>query len=296
MKYLLLTKKEYMFKRLILPLLLVISIVTMPFFMNACSPEEIINTATTVEVTAGERLAAANEEAVADYGAGTELVLILGKNVKANGKTELSVINSINDPSTIGAWLYVYRVPSDTSLRIYTPNPLITSSGVIELTAFFSTNQLVNLIQDTSARNIVSGALDVIINADVSITTSPTNLLNSDASLSLANSTNPVIKFNENFVPASSSLNGNAFFTTGTNQTRNMILMPAAGTLHLPDFITNLTGFPADLWIVQYNKTNTSNVSESLILGTVVQSGQIMGIPSISVQSQVINLSKYVNE
>jgi hypothetical protein len=75
-----------------------------------------------------------------------------------------------------------------------------------------------------------------------------------------------------------------------------MILMPAAGTLNLPTFITELTGFPADLWVVQYKKTNASLQTESLILGTVVQSGQMMGIQNLSLQSPVINLSKYVTQ
>lgn len=285
-----------MLKRFFLPLFVISALTVFIFQFSSCSPEEIIKTVTTVEVTAKDRLDSANAQATRKYGAGTELVLIMGKNVKANGKTELSAISLAINPDSVGAWLYVYRVPSDTSLRIYTPNPLPTTSDCIELTAFFSTNQLINLIQDTSARNMVSGALNVILTTDIGITTSPSVLLNSDASLSLANSTNPVIKFNNNYIPDTSSLNGNAFFSTGTNQSRNMILMPAAGTLNLPAFITNLTGFPPDLWIVQYKKTNTSNQSESLILGTVVQSGQMMGIPNIGLQSPVINLSKYVNE
>ncbi len=221
----------------------------------------------------------------------------MGKNVKANGKTELSAFTAVTNPDSIGAWLYVFRAPGDTSLRIYTPNPLPTSSDCIELTALFNTNQLLNLIQDTSAKNMISGALNLIISTNIFIATSTTTLLNSDASLNLAAATNPIIKFNDNYIPDTSSLNGNAFFSTGTNQTRNMILMPAAGTLNLPVFIIGLTGFPADLWIVQFKKTNSSNLTESLILGTVVQSGQVMGVPPpISIQSPVINLSKYVTE
>lgn len=289
-----------MLKKIILPLFLVSIITVLSFQFQACSADDvtgIINNITTVEVTAKDRLDSANAQALRNYGAGTELVLIMGKNVKANGKTELSAISLAINPDSVGAWLYVYRVPSDTSLRIYTPNPLPTASDCIELTAFFSTNQLINLIQDTSARNIISGALDIIISTNIGITTTPENLLNSDASLSLANSTNPVIKFNENFEPDTSSLNGNVFFASGTNQIRNMILMPAAGTLNLPAYISGLTGFPPDLWIVQYKKTNSSNLTENLILGTVVQSGQLMGVPPpVSIQSQVINLSKYVSE
>ncbi len=285
-----------MLKRLILPLFLITAVTVLSFQLQGCSTDDIINAVTKNEVTAKDRLDSANAQATRTYGANTKLVLIMGKNVLANGKTEISLINSISDPSSIGAWLYVYRVPADTSLRIYTPNPLPTATDCIELTALFNTIQLLSLIQDTSARGLISGALDLIISTDISISTTPSALINSDASMSLSFSTSPVIKFNDNFVPASSTLNGNAFFQTGTNQTRNMILIPAAGTLGLPTFITELSGFPLDLWIVQYNKTNTSNQSESLILGTVVSSGQVMGIPSLGLSSTVINLSKYVNE
>ncbi len=256
--------------------------------------ESIINAVTTVEVTAKERLDSANAQATRKYGASTKLVLIMGRNVNANGKTTLSVLNSVANPDTISAWLYVYRVPSDTSLRIYTPNPLITANDCIELTAFFNPNQLISLIQDTTARNIISGAFSVVTSANVGITTSPSVLLNSDASLNLANATNPIIKFNSSFIPDTSHVNGNIFLSTGTNQSRNMFLIPAAGTLNLPSYITNLTGFPADLWVVQYKRTN-SGVQQSLILGTVVQSGQLMGVP-IGIQSAVINLSKDASE
>lgn len=256
--------------------------------------ESIINAVTTVEVTAKERLDSANAQATRKYGASTKLVLIMGRNVNANGKTTLSVLNSVANPDTISAWLYVYRVPSDTSLRIYTPNPLITANDCIELTAFFNPNQLISLIQDTTARNIISGAFSVVTSANVGITTSPSVLLNSDASLNLANATNPVIKFNSSFVPDTSHMNGSIFLSGSSGQSRNMFLIPAAGTLNLPSYITNLTGFPADLWVVQYKRTN-AGVQQSLILGTVVQSGQLMGVP-IGIQSAVINLSKDASE
>ena len=283
-----------MLKRLILPLFLVSAITVLSFQFAGCSADEIINAVTKTEVTAKDRLDSANAQAIRNHGAGTKLVLIMGQNVKANGKTELSILSSITDPDDIGAWLYVFRAPGDTSLRIYTPNPVPLTSDCIELTALFNVNQLIGLIQDTSARNIISGALDLIISSNVSITTSPSVLLNSDAAMSLSFSTSPVIKFNDNFIPSSSTLNGSVFFSSGTNQTRNMILIPGAGTLNLPTFITELTGFPADVWVVQYKKTNSVNLTESLILGTVVQSGQVMGIPSLGLSSPVINLSKYV--
>lgn len=287
-----------MLKRLILPLFLISAITVLSFQFSACGDDltTIINNATTTEVTAKERLDSAYAQATRNHGANTKLVLIMGKNVKANGKTELSLLGTATNPDSIGAWLYVFRASNDTSLRIYTPNPLPTANDCIELTALFTVDQLVNLIQDTSARNMISGALDLIISQNIFIATSTSSLLNSDASVNLAATTNPVIKFNDNYIPDTSSLNGNVFFSSGTNQSRNMILMPAAGTLNLPVFITGLTGFPADLWIVQYKKTNSSNQTENLILGTVVQSGQIMGVPLIGVQSTVINLSKYVSE
>lgn len=270
------------------------SILVLTFSSCNNTVESIINTVTTVEVRAADRLDSANAQATRKYGASTKLVLIMGRNVNANGKTTLSVLNSVANPDTISAWLYVYRVPTDTSLRIYTPNPLITANDCIELTAFFNPNQLISLIQDTTARNIISGALSVVTSANVGISTPSNVLLNSDASLNLANSTNPIIKFNSSFVPDTSHLNGSIFLSGNTSQSRNMFLIPAAGTLNLPAYITNLTGFPADLWIVQYKKTN-AGVQQSLILGTVVRSGQLMGVP-IGIQSPVINLSKDASE
>lgn len=265
--------------------------------LSSCNNDitNVINTITTTEVTAKDRLDSANAQATRKYGASTKLVLVFGKNVNENGKTILSPISAVSNPDTIGAWLYVYRVPSDTSLRVYTPNPLPTANDCIELTAFFNTNQLIGLIQDTSARNIVSGAINFITTANVGISTPVSSLVNSDVSLVYANSTNPLIKFNSSFIPDTSSLNGNVFFSTGSNKLRNMILIPAAGTLNLPAYISNLTGFPADLWVVQYKKTNTASQQENLILGTVVVSTQLMGVP-IGIQSRVINLSKYVSE
>jgi hypothetical protein len=73
-----------------------------------------------------------------------------------------------------------------------------------------------------------------------------------------------------------------------------MFLIPGLGTLNLPSFITTLTGFPADLWVVNYKKTQ-GLASDNLILGTVVQSNQTMGIPYLTIISRAINLSKYVN-
>ena len=70
-----------------------------------------------------------------------------------------------------------------------------------------------------------------------------------------------------------------------------MFLIPAAGTLHISSFNPALVGFPNDLWIVNYKKTNSVNVTENLVLGTEVTSGTTMTIPG-GVSSTVINLSK----
>src|SRR4030095_6279673 len=277
--------------------LLILLILTVFQFSSCSDPGTIIHNITTNEVTAKDRLDSANAQATRKYGANTKLVLIFGKNVNSNGSTDISVITALSNPDSIGAWLYVFRVPQDTSLRIYTPNPLPTANDCIELTSFFNINSMIGLIQDTSARNIISGALNVILTTNIGITTPTGNLVNSDVSLNYANTTNPVIKFNANFSPDTSSLNGNVFFQTGTNKTRNMFLIPAAGTLNLPQYIQNLTGFPNDLWVINYKKTNSLNLQENLILGTVVESTQQMSIPPpIGLTSRVINLSKYVTE
>jgi hypothetical protein len=265
-------------------------------FISCGDTETIIKNVVSNEVSANQRLQSAIDQAHNSYGDSTNLVLVFGKNVKPNGKTELSAVTAVTNPDSIGAWLYLFKSPADTTLRIYTPNPLPGADNCIEITAFFDINSLVGLIRDTSAQNIVAGALSVIINSNVSITTSLSVLADSPVSLDYANNTNPVIKFDENFVPDTSSLNGSVFFSTGVNQTRNMFLIPAAGTLNLPSFITELTGFPADLWIVNYKKTNSFSETENLILGTVVEGSQVMGIPSLGLSSKVINISKYVSE
>ncbi len=283
-----------MFKRALFPTFFAVFSLIIAISLSSCDADTIINNVISNEVSAKDRLAAAITQAKTDHGDSTNLVLIFGKNVNAGGKTELSALSAITNPDSIGAWLYLFKAPSDTSLRIYTPNPLPTASGVIELTSFFNVNTIIGLIQDTSAQNIISGALDIIINSNVKITTSTGNLLDSPTGLDLANNTNPVIKFDQNFAPDTSSLNGSAFFSTGSNKSRNMILIPAAGTLNLPVYITQLTGFPADLWIVNYSKTNATLQTENLILGTVVESNQIMGIPFLGLTSKVINISKYV--
>jgi len=265
------------------------------FLLNSCSTSDIINSVLSNDVAAKDRLDSANAQATRKYGVGTSLVLIFGKNVKSNGKTDISVITAISNPDSLGAWLYVYRIPGNT-FKVYTPDPTPGTSDCLELTSVFDFSTLLNLIADTSARNIVSGALNVISNSNISITTPSSVLINSDAALSLANSTNPIIKFDASFNPSSSTLNGNTFNASGSNKTTNMWLIPAGGTLHLPDYIHALTGFPNDLWVVNFKKTDSANLTENLILGTVVQSGQVMGISGLSLTSAVINLSKYETE
>ena len=271
------------------------SVILMTIQFTGCGEDPIKNIIPN-EVTAKQRLESAITQAKITYGDSTKLVLIFGKNVNSNGKTEISAISALTSPDSIGAWLYIFRAPSDTSLKVYTPNPLPSANNCIELTAFFGTNTILNLIQDTSAKNIIAGALNLLTTSGINITTTTSVLIDSDVSLNYANTTNPIIKFDSSFIPDTSSLNGNAFFTAGSDKTRNMFLIPAGGTLNLPAFITNLTGFPADLWVVNYKKLNSSNQTENLILGTVVESSQLMGIPSIGITSKVINLSKYVSE
>jgi len=279
--------KHYLLSLIIIPLI----------FFSSCSDTvtNIINNVTSNEVAAKDRLDSAIAQATRKYGPGTKLCLILGKNVKSNGKTDISALTYATNPDSIGAWLYVFRDPANSSLRVYTPNPLPTASDCLELTAFFSTNTLLNLIQDTSAKNIVAGVMELITTTNISLTTPTANLVNSNISIGYAYSTNPVIKFDSSYVPSSSSLNGNAFFSTGTNKTTNMMLIPAAGTLNLPAYISGLTGFPADMWIVNFKKTNSSNLTENLVLGTVVESNQNMTIPFLNLTSKVINISKYVS-
>jgi len=281
--------------KFVIRIAIVIIIISITLQFSGCS-ESAINNIVSNELTAKQRLESAITQAKTTYGDSTRLVLIFGKNVNSSGRTEISAISAITNPDSIGAWLYIFRAPADTSLKIYTPNPLPTASDCIELTAFFSTNTLLNLIQDTSAKNIIAGALALLTTSNVNITTSASALIDSDVSLNYANTTNPIIKFNSSYIPDTSSLNGNTFFTTGSNKSINMFLIPAAGTLNLPQFITSLTGFPADLWVVNYKKLNSSNQTENLILGTVVESSQQMGVPLIGITSKVINLSKYVSE
>jgi hypothetical protein len=272
-------------------LFLLTSLILVSAFFSSCGTDNIITQLITNEISAKQRLDSANAQAIRDHGASTKLVMIFGKNVKSNGKTEISALSLAADPSTIGAWLYIYRTSSDTNLYVYTPNPTPGASDCWELTQFFSVSTAINLIQDPAVKSIVSGALALLTTSNIGITTPQASLMDSPDSYSLSYSTNPVIKFNSSYVPSSSTNNGSTFFSTGTNQSVNMFLIPAAGTLNLPNYITTLAGFPADMWIVNYKKTDANNIDQSMTLGTVVQSSQSMTIPTV-VTSKVINLSE----
>ena len=287
-----LKNKNYRFLLLILPVVMITA-----YLFSSCGVSDVVTQIFSNEVAAKDRLDSANAQATRTYGPNAKLVMIFGKNVKSNGKTDMTLLTAITSLDSIGSWLYVYRTGSTAnSFKVYTPNPLPGSSSNIELTSILDFSTLLNLIADTSARNTVSSALGFIASSNIGITTPPVSLVNSDVSLGYANTTNPVIKFDANYSPSASSLNGSAFFSTGTNQTTNMFLIPAAGALNIPQFISDLAGFPADLWLVNYKKTNSSNQTENLIVGTVVQSNQVMGIPRISITSKVINISKYVSQ
>ncbi len=253
-------------------------------------------------VSAKERLDSANAQAQRKYGSGAKLVLILGQNVifegSDKGKTDISIVTGLSDPNNLGAWIYLYKKPGSDTLAVYTPNPTPGAKDCWELTSVFNINTLIGLIPDTSAKNIIQGAITLVNNTNFNITTPTSGIVDSDVSLGWANSTNPVIKFNSSFIPSSSTLNGDYFFsnnTTGAAKTVNMFLIPGLGTLNLPNFVTSLTGFPADVWVVNYKKSFTT-AAESLTIGTVVGSSQILGIPFLSLTSKCINLSKFINQ
>jgi len=257
----------------------------------------IINDIVSNKITAKERIDSAYAQAQRKYSPSTELVMVFGKNVLFDGvdagKTDISLTTGISDPNNLGAWLYIFKKPGTDTLAVYTPNPVPGARDCIELTSLFSTNTIISLIADTSARNIVSGALSMITQSNFKISTNRTNLVNSDVAYGYSFSSNPIIRFNSSWIPSSSTFNGSAFLAqTGTNKTVNMFLVPGLGTLNLPAYITTLTGFPQDLWIVNY-KLDNAGVTQNFIAGTVVESNQNMGISFLSLFSKAINISKY---
>jgi hypothetical protein len=264
------------------------------YFYSCTNAGNIITDIIQNEVTAKERLDSANAQAKRDYGSQTNLVMIFGRNVNDRGKTDISGITAFTNPDSLGAWMYVFKSGSDTSLRVYTPNPTPGARNCINLTSFFNVYDILDLIPDTSAANIVRGALSLIITSNVSITTPFNVLIDSDAALNLSNTSPQIISFNTNFSPSISTTNGNVFFQTGTNKSVNMFLIPAAGTLNLPNYIQELFGFPNDVWIVNYKKRNAQGQTENLILATVVQANQTMGLQGFpNFSTKVINISKF---
>lgn len=266
--------------------------------LYSCSDNAIntINDLVSNKVTAKDRLDSAYAQAQRKYSPSAQLVMVFGKNVLYDGtdagKTDISITTGLSDPNNLGAWLYIFKKPGTDTLAVYTPNPLPGARDCIELTSLFSTNTIVNLIADTSARNIVSGALGLITNSNFHISTNRTNLVNSDVAFGYSYTSNPVIKFNSSWLPSSSTFNGSTFLgQTGTDKTVNMFLVPGLGTLNLPAYISNLTGFPQDLWIVNYKQTS-GGTTQNFIAGTVVESTQMMGIIGL-LTSRVINISKY---
>ncbi len=288
--------KIYRMKNLIVLKFLVIAVAA--FLLASCdNATNVINDLTSNKITAKERLDSAYAQAKRKYSPSIELVLISGIHVlyegADKGKTDITLSTGITDPNNIGAWLYIFKKPGTTDLAVYTPNPVPGTRDCIELTAVFNTSTILGFIADTSAKNIVSGALSLITNSNFKISTKTDSLLNSDAAYDYSFSSNPVIKFNDSFFPSSSSFNGSAFFAqSGTNKTVNMFLIPALGTLNLPAYISSLTGFPQDLWIVNYKLESGSTV-KNFIAGTVVKSDQNMGISLLGILSKAINISKY---
>ena len=294
-----------MYKSIRTYLLIVASFLITLNIISCSNTSNIISDIISNNVTAKDRLDSAYAQVTRKYGSNAELVLILGRNVLFEGtdmgKTDISIITALSDPNTLGAWMYIFKKPNTDTLAVYTPDPIPGERDCIELTSFFNINTILDLIADTSAANIISGAIQLVNNSNFNITTSTANLIDSDVSLNYANTTNPVIKFNSSFIPDSSSTNGDRFFsvdTTNSVKTVNMFLLPGLGTLNLPQYITSLVGFPADVWVVNYKKSFPNNDVHNLILGSVVEPNQLMGInfPPLSFQSRVINLSKFVNE
>ena len=142
-------------------ILIIFPIIAAPFILTGCDDAGVILPLVTTEVSAKDRLDSANAQATRKYGAGTSLVLIFGKNVKVNGKTDL--INTTNIDS-IGAWLYIYRAANDSisPFKIFTPDPVPSTSDCIELTSAFNVASILGLMTDTSARNEISSALGIL--------------------------------------------------------------------------------------------------------------------------------------
>jgi hypothetical protein len=290
--------KGKIMKKIILVLLLLF--VSAGFYSCSDTATNVINDIISNKVTAKDRLDSAFAQASRKYSPSVKLVMIFGKNVLFEGtdvgKTDITGLTALSDPNQIGAWLYIFKKPGTDTLAVYTPNPLPGARDCLELTSLFNFNTVISLIADTSARNIISGALSMINDNTFFISTSTNEIINSDSSYNYSYSSNPIIKFDRNFIPSASTNNGQSFFTSGTytGKTVNMFLIPALGTLRLPNYISGLINFPNDLWVVNYKRTNGS-VTENFIVATVTKSSQSMTInlPPIPFSSKAINLSKY---
>ncbi|MFA7360370.1 MAG: hypothetical protein WC139_04975 [Candidatus Kapaibacterium sp.] len=278
-------------------MIIAFAIISASIYSCSDTTTNIINDLVANKITAKERLDSAYAQAQRKYSPSIELVMVFGKNVlfegSDKGKTDITLTTGITDPNNVGAWLYIFKKPGTTDLAVYTPNPVPGTRDCIELTTLFNTNTILALIADTSAKNIISGTLGLITNSNFKISTNKDSLLNSDAAYDYSFSANPIIKFDASFLPSSSTFNGNAFFSqTGSNRTVNMFLIPGLGTLNLPAYIANLTGFPQDLWIVNY-KLDSGGSTKNFIAGTVVKSNQNMEISVLGLFSKAINISKY---
>jgi hypothetical protein len=253
------------------------------FLFSSCDDSGILNPAVPTHIGATDRLPATNSQVAAEYGANTKLVMIFGRNVNSDGTTDVSKLTlPTTSLDSIGAWIYVYRPDSLTPVfKLFTPNPDSTQSNCIELTSAFTINSFVGLITDTSARSRISNSLLTTVTLNIGITTPTAALLNSTTSIYLSDTVNPLIKFDSVYHTSPSTYTGNVFNNTGSNKTQNMFLIPASGTLNMTTFIPTMTGYPPDIWIVNFSKLDNNNVLQNLVIGTIVQSNQSMIIPGV---------------
>lgn len=153
-------------KKILIPVLMLF--VTLSFYSCSENAVNVINDIVSNKVTAKDRLDSAFAQAQRKYSSSVKLVMIFGKNVLFEGtdvgRTDITGLTILSDPNNIGAWLYIFKKPGTDTLAVYTPNPTPGARDCIELTALFSFNTVLNLIADTSARNIVSGTLSLIKN------------------------------------------------------------------------------------------------------------------------------------
>ncbi len=267
-------------------------IITITIILSSCDDAGVILAPKYIaNVTAEDRLAAADSVAMAKYGANIKLVMIFARNMNSDGTANIiPTTTTATSMDSIGTWLYVFRTdPVNPVFKVFTPDPSTTSLSCIEITSAFNVNSFVALIIDTSARNTIANALLTSATLNIGITTPNASLINSNVSMLMSDTCFPVIKYNASYTASMSIVNGNVFNNTGSNKTANMFLIPAVGALSLGQRIPSMTGFPSDLWIVNFTKFD-NNTTQNLVLGTVVQSNQTMVTNAVS--GKVINLSK----